>query len=166
MYIDASLKDMNFKVVANLSEGWKKFQYSFGYWRNKKLDLHNLTMRTEVKAFPKKSNPEWFPQSFPEDLTITGEHENVQYDIQHGTFVLSLDFKMLFENCERHFDFSKKRNIYIKKHFEIPAGPARGFNLTMIVVFTPAPNRKPKDIREWDTTFASAGLPSLGKKRH
>lgn len=166
MYLDAFLKDMNFKVAANLSDGWKKYTYNFGYWRNAKLDFHNMTIITTVKVFPKKSYPDWFPQSFPEDLTITGEHENVQYEIQRGTIVLSLDFKKLFENWERHFAFSEKGNAYVNKHFEIPAKRAPGFNLTMNVVFTPPPNRKPKDMREWDTTFASAGLPSLGKKRH
>ncbi|MBI3894534.1 MAG: hypothetical protein HY313_01250 [Acidobacteria bacterium] len=167
------------RIHADIAGGWKRYKSSFGYWASGKEKLDNsLSVMVAVKIFGRRSHSAAELRElntshriaamlkavrlerFPHEL-IHEFHDNaMNYRISGGV----LEVYINLAGCEGDFSISEKGNPYLNWDHSIVFGDAV-LEQTVNVVFITSVSRRPGDIKEWDTVFASAGLPSLGKRR-
>lgn len=177
--------DKRITIRANVAKGWKRYPYDFGYWGTGKEKLDSfLSITVKVTIFGRRNRPaaEWPEFSsiadvrerakalvdlvrslklerFPDGLIHEWHDDTMNYRISEGV----LDVYINLGDSEDNFSISEKGNPYLNWDDSIIDDGAE-LKLTVNVVFTTS-SRRPGNIREWNTVFASAGLPGLGKRR-
>ena len=148
-------------IKADVQSGWSLQKNTFGFRKQELLDYAgNLRLRVILEIM---ARPNWLGRSektFAQDVYDNGGSDILPWELRGPEVRIYVN---LLKNL-RWLERAKNPGIFWDSGL-ISTGRRVKYAINLWVVVHPPPTVKPRDIYEWDTPLAPAGLPTLGKRR-
>lgn len=157
------------EIRAFLAGGWSRKGKSYGYSEQFTLDFSgDYKMRVAVTVLPRPSGFHEAARTFPVETECRGGVAGIDYQLTNGNLRLLVQLMINNNECDIGLPWIITSNNKLAIHWiECPIAVQNGtnFELQLLMVFTPPPNKRPDDVRDWERKFFPGGLPTLGKRR-
>lgn len=159
-----ALEGRTLVLTGDLAKGWRQFSKGgYGFCESSTLDLKEdwrVRGQLMIEAFRSHNSPH--RESWPTELSGRVQGQTFFALVRESVVLVDSD---LVKAAAHIVGPSQKRGIFENA---LHIGWANGlqYMLSLWVIFTPPPSKRPGDIREWNLLpFLAGGLPETNRRR-